>query len=344
MTGNSHFRLTNTALVGVELVEAPEVVTSDQLDEWLAPAYQRLRLNPGMIEHLSGVRERRWWPSGYDYVEGAVAAGRKVIDSTGVDPDRIGLIINASVTRPHLEPALASQVHHKLGLRSDCITFDITNACLAVVNSIQVAGAMIDSGQIEYALVVASEGIRQLYEETIERLLTDDATRDDVRYAFATFTLGCGATGMLLGPASEGGHRIVGGVTRSGSEHHELCVASMHGMHTDGRALFVEGIRLAIDTWNDAHTAEDDAARFDWREMNAYVAHQTSVSHIERLCEALDLPLEKFPLSLPLFGNIAPVALPFTLAQHKDDYRSGDRILLMGIGSGLNTAFVEVDW
>lgn len=344
MSGNSHFRLTNTALAGVELVEAPEVITSDQLDEWLAPAYQRLGMQPGRIEALSGVRERRWWPADYNYVDAAVEAGQKVIANTGVDPDRIGLVINASVTRPHLEPALAAQVHHKLGLRSDCIIFDLTNACLAVVNSIQVAGSMIDAGQIEYALVVASEGIRQPQEETIKRLLRDDATRDDVRYAFATFTLGCGATGMLLGPAGEGGHRIVGGVTRSGSAHHELCVASMDGMHTDGRQLFIEGIGLAIATWNDAHAATDPDARFDWREMDAYVAHQTSVAHIDKLCEALQLPREKFPMSLPLYGNIAPVALPFTLAQHAAEYRSGDRVLLMGIGSGLNTAFVEVEW
>ncbi|WP_226344145.1 3-oxoacyl-ACP synthase III [Agilicoccus flavus] len=338
MTGNATFHPRDTAIHGVEMIEAPEVVTSDEIDEMLAPVYRSVKMSPGAIEELAGVRERRWWPKEKDFVEGAVDAGRLVLERTGVDPSRIGLVVNASVTRPHLEPAIAARVHHELGLRSNCIAFDITNACLAVVNAIQVAGTMIDAGQIEYALVVASEGMRGPQEATIARLVAGSPSRQDVKDAFATFTLGSGAVGVLVGRASEGGHRVVGGVTRAGSEHHELCIGSMDGMVTDGRRLFVEGIGLAIETWRDAQQT------FDWSDMDAYVAHQTSTAHIDSLCQALGLPREKFPLTIPTFGNIGPAALPFTLARVAPDYSAGDRVLLMGIGSGLNTAFLEIEW
>lgn len=340
MTGNATYRLENTAIVHTASVEAPEVVTSAQLDEMLAPTYERLRMTGGMIEELAGVRERRWWPAGKDYVEGAVEAGRLVLREAGVDPEEIGLLINASVTRPHLEPAVAARVHHDLGLPTSTMAFDITNACLAMINSLQVAGAMIDAGHIDYALVVASEGVRGPQEATIERLLRTDATRADVKDAFATFTLGCGAVAMLLGraDADTGGHRVIGGVSRAGTAHHELCIGGMDGMRTDGRRLFVEGISLATETWKDAK------GEFDWDDMDWYVAHQTSTAHIDSLCRTLDLPLEKFPMTLPTYGNIGPVALPFTLDRHAAQFEAGQRVLLMGIGSGLNTAFAELEW
>lgn len=336
---NASYRLGNVSLVSAVGIEAPEVVTSDAIDDLLASTYARLGLEAGRLEALAGVRERRWWPADMDYVDGAVEAGRGALAAAGVDPADVGLLINASVTRPHLEPAVAARVHHELGLPPGCLNFDITNACLGVVNSLHVAGAIIDAGQAEYALVVASEGVRGPQEETIARLLRADATRDDVKDAFATLTLGCGAVGLVLGRADvAGGHRIVGGVSRAGTAHHALCIGSMDGMRTDSHRLFVEGLALAVETWKDARGS------FDWDGIDWFVAHQTSIAHIEAISEALSLEKSRFPLTLPTFGNIGPVALPFTLAHHADRFASGDRLLLMGIGSGLNTAYTEVIW
>lgn len=340
MTGNATYRLSNTALVHAAAIEPPEVMTSAMLDELLAPAYERLRMPKGLVQTVAGVRERRWWPKGADYVQGAVDAGRLALTTAGVDPEEVGLVINASVTRPHLEPAIACRVHHELGLPASATAFDVTNACLAMINAIQIAGTMIDAGQIEYALVVASEGIRTVQENTIERLLRDDSTRADVKEAFASLTLGCGAAAFLLGraDANAGSHRVVGGVSRAGSSHHLLCIGSMDGMWTDHHRLFIEGIALATETWKDAKS------EFEWDDLDWYVAHQTSMAHIDKLCRSLALPIEKFPMTLPTYGNIGPVALPFTLAQHAPSFEAGQRVLLMGIGSGLNTAFAEVEW
>ncbi|MDN5726783.1 MAG: 3-oxoacyl-ACP synthase III, partial [Propionibacteriales bacterium] len=315
MTGNQTYRLNNAALLHTVAVEAPEVVTTAMLEEMLAPALERHRMPSGKIEQLAGVRERRWWPKDGDFVAGAVEAGRRALAESGVDPSDIGLVVNASVTRPHLEPAIAARVHHELGLPPGCLAFDITNACLAVVNGIQLAGTMIDAGQIEYALIVASEGVRHGQEETIRRLVETDSKRSDMNEAFATLTLGCGAVGVLVSRADRHpeAHRIIGGVSRSGSEHHELCIGTMDGMVTDNKRLFTEGLALAVRTWQDAQNEFDWADGMDW-----YVAHQTSTAHIDGLCKKLGLDRAQFPLTLPTFGNMGPASLPFTLAKYGD--------------------------
>ena len=109
-------------------------------------------------------------------------------------------------------------------------------------------------------------------------------------------------------------------------------------MRTDTKRLFDAGLALALATWADARE------EFDWDGIDWFVAHQTSVVHIRALATALGVDPARFPLTLPMYGNMGPAAVPFTLARHMDQLRAEDRILLLGIGSGLNTSYAEIVW
>ena len=111
-----------------------------RLDEQLADTYKRVGLRPGLLERLVGIRERRWWPDGVTFVDGAAMAGAKAIGESGIDPADIGLMVNTSVSRHHLEPSTAVAVHDALGLPPSCQNFDVTNACLGFVNGMELAG------------------------------------------------------------------------------------------------------------------------------------------------------------------------------------------------------------
>ena len=50
------------------------------------------------------------------------------------------------------------------------------------------------------------------------------------------------------------------------------------------------------------------------------------------------------PTTFPTRGNIGPASVPFTLAEEQDALVDGDRVLLMGIGSGLNASCLEIAW
>ena len=117
-----------------------------------------------------GSRERRWWPAGFSFVDGAVAAGAKALSACGIDASDIGLMLNTSVSRQYLEPSTAVAVHHGLGLPSSCQNFDITNACLGFVNGMELGAVMIDSGVVDYVLVVDGEDSRTIHEATLSRL------------------------------------------------------------------------------------------------------------------------------------------------------------------------------
>ena len=340
MNGNSTYHHPNTAILAVSAVEAPQVVTSADFDEQMGDTLVRLGLRPGLLQGLAGIHERRWWPEDVTFAEAAAMAGAKAIAESGIEPDRFGLMINSSVCRAHLEPSAAVEVHHLLGLPTSCLNFDLANACLGFVNAMHLAGTMIDAGHIEYAVIVDGEDSRATQQATIRRICEPTTTVEDVFAEFATLTLGSGAAAMVLGPADQhpGAHRLLGGIARSGTEHHQLCVGDLEHMRTDTKGLLDAGLALAEDAWL---AAKPDR---DWSDMDCYVLHQVSSVHTSALCARLGIDPERVPLTFPLLGNIGPASVPLTLAHQSEALLPGDRVLCMGIGSGLNTAFSEILW
>ncbi len=341
MSGNATHRFTNTTVLAVQAVDAPQVITSAALDERLTETYQRVGLRPGLLERLAGIRERRWWAEGATFVDGAATAGAKAISESGVDIADIGLMVNTSVSRRYLEPSTAVAVHHALGLPPSCQNFDVTNACLGFVNGMELGAAMIDSGMSEYVLGVNAEDSRPVQERTLDRLNQPGTTSKDVIAQFATLTLGSGAVAMVLGRADRHpeGHHLVGSVSRAGSEHHELCVGDNDMMRTDLKGLLDAGLALSEQLWTDSR------ADFDWAGgMSRYIVHQVSKVHTAALCDRFSIDSSLVPTTFPTRGNLGPASVPFTLAGEQDSLVDGDRVLLMGIGSGLNASCLEIAW
>jgi 3-oxoacyl-[acyl-carrier-protein] synthase III len=340
INGNSTYQHANTAILSVSAVEAPQVVTSAEFDERLAGTLTRLGLRPGLLQGLAGIHERRWWDEDTSFAEAAAMAGAKALAESGIDPARTGLMINSSISSNHLEPSAAVEIHHLLGLPTSCLNFDLSNACLGFVNAMHLAGTMIDSGQIEYAVIVDGESARYTQEATIARLNRPETTVEELFSEFATLTVGSGAASVVLGPADQhpGAHRLVGGVARAGTEHHQLCVGDLEQMRTDTKGLLDAGLALAEDAWKAA------LGDNDWADMDCYVLHQVSSVHTSALCARLGIDPARVPLTFPRLGNIGPASVPITLAHQSESLLPGDRILCMGIGSGLNTAFSEIHW
>ena len=341
MSGNAKYAHRNTGIISVEAVEPPEAVSSDWIDEQLAVTYKRCGLRSGLLADLAGIKERRWWPDGFTFDQAAALAGRQAIDAAGIDPAEIGMLISTSVCKHHLEPSVACAVHHQLGLSTSCTNFDLANACLGFVNAMHLAATAIDAGLIRYALIVDGEGSRYTQLATIARLQQPDATADDVFAEFASLTLGSGAAAMVLGSLDQhpGAHRLVGGVTRAGTEHHTLCVGTLDRMTTDTKGLLDAGLDLAEAAWRDARTD------YDWADgVDRYIVHQVSAVHTRLICDRLGIDPSRVPLTYPHYGNVGPAAIPITLAGVAPDIRPGERVLCMGIGSGLNTSFTELVW
>jgi acyl-CoA:acyl-CoA alkyltransferase len=332
------------AIASLSYVDAPHRISSSDIEARLAPVMANLGNPQGLIEKLTGIKARRFWDSEVMPSDVATLAAEKAIAAAGISKDTIGVIVNTSVSKDCIEPSVASLVHGNLGLNEDCLNFDIGNACLAFLNGMQLLGNMIERGQIDYGLIVDGEGSRDAVEATIRRLVESGADEKTFRDNFATLTLGSGAAAMVLtrGDLAPDAPRFHGGVTLAATEHNRLCIGQPTEMITNASALLVAGIGLAKKTLAKAV----DALQWKLDEIDHYIMHQVGHTHMAKLCAALGVDPSKVFMTFEEFGNIGPAAVPITLAKAVEAGRikKGDRIALMGIGSGINCSMMEVVW
>ncbi len=221
----------NVCLETIAYTLPEEIVTSAEIEARLEPLYKRLRLPEGRLELMTGIAERRFWPPGMLPSEKSVETAEKAIRAAGIDRTHIGALVHGSVCRDFLEPATACGVHHRLGLPSGCAVYDVSNACLGLLNGVVQVANMIELGQIRAGVVVGTESGRALVEATIEHLNTNNAlSRNDIKAAFASLTIGSGSAAIVLcnRELSRTGNRLLGGVMQTATDHCELC----QGGHT----------------------------------------------------------------------------------------------------------------
>jgi len=326
-----------------------QIMTSEEIEERLAPLYQRLKLPAGRIELMTGIKERRFWPPGTMPSDLSTKAAQNLFEKKIVKPDQIDLIIHASVCRDFLEPSTSSIVHHSLGLRSEIMFFDLSNACLGVMSSFVIAANMIDNGMIKHALIVSGENGGPLLFQTIEHLLNDEnITRKSVKKYIANLTIGAAAVAFTVSHKDyvNEGHLLLGGVSLVDSSANVLCRGGgdTHSlmMETDSEELMKSGVALAEKTW------EKTKRILGWanNEVDCFVGHQVGVAH-ETLLKQI-LKLENCPTftTYQYLGNTGASALPITLSIYDEQKKipADSKVALLGIGSGLNSIMLGVKW
>ncbi|MDO5553266.1 MAG: 3-oxoacyl-ACP synthase III [Planctomycetia bacterium] len=330
-----------------------EIVTTDALEQRLAPLYTRLKLPYGRLELMTGIRERRIWPAGRLPGDESVATVQKLLDAASFDPNEVGAFIHASVCRDYQEPATACHVHQRLKLSQQCAVFDISNACLGLLTGMVQVANMIELGQISAGIVVGTETSRSLMETTITRLLTDTTLdRRSIKEIFASLTIGSGSAAVLLTnrDLTRSGRRLLGGVVQANTHWSHLCRSEVDAtaggtadgiyMRTDSERLMAEGVataKIAFDRF---------LTELNWtgNAIDRTFCHQVGKAHQKLLFDTLELDTAKNFVTLPFLGNTGSVALPTAAALGFESgfVQPGDQIALLGIGSGINVIMLGI--
>ncbi len=328
-----------------------EIWSSASIEERLKPLYDRLKLPAGRLELMTGIKERRMWAPGTKPSDASAAAGRNVLKASALRAEQMEVFIHSAVCRDMLEPATASFAHRKIGLGTDCQVFDLSNACLGFLNGMVTLAAMIDAGQIKCGMVASGENGRPLVERTIRHLLETPLDRNAIKPFFANLTIGSAAVAAVichedLIPAGRPKHRLLCGSAHAETKHSELCQGDSDGdtlvMETDSEQLLLAGMDVAKATW------AKFAAESGWSvgTPDRVITHQVGSAHRRKLYETLQMDVAKDFASVEFLGNTGSAALPATLALAAEQgaLRAGQKAALLGIGSGLNSLMLAVEW
>ena len=225
--------------------------------------------------------------------------------------------------------------------------YDVSNACLGLLTGMMQVANMIELGQIRAGVVVGTECGRELVENTIELFNTDTSlTRDSVKDYIASLTIGSASAAIVLcdEELSRTGNRLTTAVVHCDTSQHDLCqsrgLETM--MRTDSETLMRRASRPArrrsSGSWRrPAGSPTTSTARF---------AIRSGVAHRKLMFESLALDPAIDFATLETLGNTGAAALPITMALgiEQGRLRQGDRVAMLGIGSGINCLMLAVEW
>jgi 3-oxoacyl-[acyl-carrier-protein] synthase-3 len=340
-----HFRRVCLESFGYTLPD--EIVTTAELERRLAPLYERLGLPDGRLELMTGIRQRRFFPPGTRPSSVSIESARRAIAASGIDPRLFGALVHGSVCRDFLEPATACRVHHGLDLPGECLIYDVSNACLGLLNGMIQVASMIELGQIRAGVVVGTECGRQLVENTIGLLNNDaSATRESIKHSIASLTIGSASVAIVLcdEELSRTHNRLTSAVVHCDTSQHDLCQSrGMETvMQTDSEELMRQGIAVGAETFSRFLAVTGWGAE----EIDRTFCHQVGVAHRKLLFESLGLEPAIDFATLETLGNTGSAALPISMALGIEEGRlkCGDRVAMLGIGSGINCLMLGAEW
>lgn len=312
-------------------------VSTGEVERRIACASPDVRIRTGLLQGLTGIRNRHYLGEGVQASDLAVAAAADAIERAGVTAADIDLLIWGSASQDLVEPATAHIVAAKLGV--DGHVFDVKNACNSFLNAIQVAGALLATGAYRTALVVTGESPSRAIRWSVD-------SNSSFMSSGAGYTMGDAGSAVLLAYDSDG-EGIFYQDFRAASHHWAFATlpggGSMHPRGDEWTYFNGDGARLLQAFKSIGAGFIDDALAATGTRYEDYAAifcHQVTVPFLEVFCKATGLPIDRLVRTVGELGNIASATMPTQLARAIDSgtVSAGDKLMFIGLAGGLSVA------
>ena len=308
-------------------------VTNDELARELA--LKGIETNDEWIRTRTGICARRIASGTETTTTLAVAAAKNALTAAGAAADTVDLIIVATTTPDAVFPSTACRVQAALGCRGSA-AFDVQAVCSGFVYALGTADGLIRAGSYKRALVIGAEILSRVvnWEDRSTCVLFGDG-------AAAVVLEASDAPGILA-------HRMHAdgtfGADTLGLDAHIAggAVTGNPYIRMNGQQVF----KLAVSSL--AVSAQEVCAMAGLKsaDITVWVPHQANSRIISMVGEKLGIPLEKTVLTVAHHGNTSAASVPLALdeAVKAGRVKSGDTVLLQGVGAGMTWGSVLVRW
>ena len=265
-----------------------------------------------------------------------VEAARRALESSGVKPEELDMIIAASITADTISPGLAGMVQNRLGAGS-CPCFDINVACPGFVFALDVAAGFFARKKVRKVLVVSAERMSGMID------WTDRSTCVIFGDGAGAAVLGEGDSYLTSVLTTKGGEDVISIPTKWDNSpffEKELRknVVYMQGQETYKFAVtsMVRDIRQVLEE-----------AGVSPEEVKAVIPHQANYRIINEARRRLpEIAPEKFLINIDRYGNTSSASEPILLdeANRQGLLQPGDYVVLSAFGGGLSTGCCLLRW
>ncbi|MDJ0335941.1 3-oxoacyl-[acyl-carrier-protein] synthase III C-terminal domain-containing protein [Salinibacterium sp. G-O1] len=325
------------AAVGVYLPEHTR--TTAETERQLRALNPTLNLATGLIHRLTGVDTVHLRPAGWQCSDLAVAASTVALAES---PGPIDLLIFASASQDLVEPATSHIVAAKLGL--ECPVMDVKNACNSVLNGMQVAEALIASGQYRRVLVACGE-------EPSLGVRWQVSSHDQFIRSFPGYTMSDGGAAVILEATDDPHTGILDSSFIAVSSNWNVGTLSIGGslnprdaelsyFDMDGAALQKAFLDLGPQPVLDILGRN----RLSWDDIDLVAIHQVALPYLPPIFDRLGVAQGKSVITVADHGNLASVTLPLqlSLAKASGQVGPGSLVLLIGLAGGISLGLMLV--
>ncbi len=341
------------AIAGSGMYVPPVVIRNDDFakimdtsDEW--------------IRQRTGIEERRIVEPGTATSDLGVLAGRSAIADAGLEPADIDYVVFATMTPDYYFPGPAPLLQDKLGLRQiPCL--DIRQQCAGFIYAMQVADAVIRSGQARHVLLVGGEVHSSLmpFDGCWDQLLgrSDEPVSAEMyerntRTRDRTVLFGDGAGAMVLSASDEQDRGLIDHIIHTNGSHYQRLWTPSGGsafrpyitaemIEAADTIPIVEGRKvyaLAVTHMPEVTREILERNGLSLDDLDLLIMHQANLRINEGVQKRLGLPDDKVFNNIQRYGNTTAGTIPIAYSEARADGRvaKGDLVCFVGLGSGLN--------
>jgi len=278
------------------------------------------------ITERTGIKQRHIALEDQTTCDLAENAARNAIETAGIEPQSIDLIIVATTTPDRVFPSTACLLQQRLDIHG-CPAFDVQAVCTGFIYALDIADKYIKTGAAKRALVVGAE--------TLSRIV--DWTDRSTCVIFAD-----GAGAVILEASEEAG--ILSSHIHADGQFSELLstnggVSELNPDGLDAVHIEMKGnevFKVAVNTLGrivDETLAKNNMQKSD---IDWLVPHQANVRIINATAKKLKMSTDHVVTTVQNHGNTSAASVPLALDTAVRDGRikRGEILLLEAFGGG----------
>lgn len=292
-------------------------IENDQLEK-------ALHLENGYIEKRTGIRNRYYAVN--ENIEDMAVEAVKTLFQSEKEKEDIGLIITATTSTDMLMPGISNYVQKKLRL-SPCICFDILAGCSGYINAFDIAKVYMDSQNIKKAIIIGVDKLSGIIDQK------------DIGTA-VILSDGAGAT--LIEKEDCHHKKLYVSHIRAEEDKNDILT------YQYGKKLYMKGkdvYKYAVTKTVENIKELLEKANISLGDVKYIVAHQSNLKIMKAIAVRLQIEMEKMYTDIQERGNTFCASIPIALydMQKSGLLKSGDKIILLGYGGGLNTGSILME-
>lgn len=315
-------------IIGIGSCVPDRVVTNDELSNYVDTSDE-------WIVTRTGIKERRITLGQNTSDLGSVAA-KRAIEMANISPEKIDLIIVATVTPDYFTPSTACVIQKNIGAKN-AVCFDLNAGCTGLIYGLTVANGMLKAMNYKYALVIGAETLSKItdWNDRNTCVLFGDGASACLVEASDTGLL----SAHLTSEGEKGKHLECNGVPLN-----NIFIKNTWDsfVKMDGREVFkfaTSAIVKCIDVLL-------EKANLSKEDIDYVVPHQANIRIIDYAADKTGIGKEKFYVNIEKYGNTSSASIGIALCEmyEKGMLKKNDKIVLVGFGAGLTSGGLIINW